>query len=93
MAIRFPGPNKPEDPAIRPDTFLSKKDIAWLTLNYPGRVSGDDEETGILKSLNDLEVPITKLSPILSGSTVSEIRFHYHKYISETHRDRLGMWG
>jgi len=75
--------------AVKLTGGLSKKDKAWLTLIYPGKAGGD-EETGILKSLNDLEVPLEEASRILLCATVSEMRFQYHEYISKTYEDRLG---
>ncbi|KAI9459359.1 hypothetical protein HD554DRAFT_2330956 [Boletus coccyginus] len=68
---------------------LSKNDKAWLNLIYPGKADRANEDTGILESLNVLNVPLETSSRILLGATVSEIRFHYHEYISTTWQDRL----
>ena len=74
---------------------LSKNDKAWLNLIYPGKAdrANDSEDTGILGSLNVLNVPLENSSRILLGSTVSEMRFHYHEYISTTWGDRLSKSG
>ncbi|KAI9573386.1 hypothetical protein HD554DRAFT_2055531 [Boletus coccyginus] len=71
---------------------LSDNDKKWLNLIYPGKADGASKATGILESLNVLNVPLENSSRILLGSTVSEIRFHYHEYISEKWGDRLSKY-
>lgn len=74
---------------LPPFNGLSNKDKAWLTLMYPGKASEADEDTGVLHSLDVLGLPLKESSQILLGSTVSEMRFYYHKYISNKWQDRL----
>ena len=57
---------------------------------YPGKADDVDEDTGILRALKVLKVPADQASRILLGATVSEMRFNYHKYISDAWNDPLG---
>ncbi|KAF8128004.1 hypothetical protein EV363DRAFT_1343404 [Boletus edulis] len=69
-------------PAVKLTGGLSENDKAWLTLMYPGKVNAV-EDNGVLRSLKVLGAPVAVSSRILLSSTVSEIRYHYHKYHSE----------
>ncbi|KAG6374197.1 hypothetical protein JVT61DRAFT_4851 [Boletus reticuloceps] len=69
-------------PAVELKGGLSENDKAWLTLMYPGKVNAV-ENNGVLRSLNVLGVPVAVSSRILLSSTVSEIRYQYHKGHSE----------
>ena len=60
IRLIVPGVYTNNDKAVTLEGGLSDKDKAWLTFIYPGKAGGD-EETGILKPLKDLEVPVVAL--------------------------------
>ena len=84
-----PADSTTDSKAIVLGKTLSDKDKAWLNLIYPGKADRANKNTGILESLNVLNVPLECSSQILLSSTVSEMRFHYHAYISKKYGDRL----